>query len=103
MDDMEAMGAQGAEMPMEEPQEGQEGGYSILINVDPQGQMSVAPGPFMPEIEGEPAGTIKEALTMALSLHRAKGKPDPEADAQRGFDSAVNPQPQDDGDHEYRG
>ncbi len=97
MENMEAAGG----APMAAPEQEAPEGYQIVITVDGQGAMTVATA----ESEPVPAANIKEALTAALSIYKANGKPDPMADQQAGFDEAVGDpaMEKDPGDHEYRG
>lgn len=98
MDDMEA-GAT-PQMPPEGGQEPTQAGYTICIQVGADGKLSVGvdkeaaaapmPGAGM-EMEAEamaymPAGSIKEALTVALEIYRNDGQM-PDDGGQADFDS----------------
>lgn len=98
---------------MEMPQEGMSemapegmeapGGYEICIKVDAQGGISVgredareeSAEPAMSGEEGEytPAGSIKEALQIALTIFKGSGKaPSAAEDEQAGFNEAIEQQ-----------
>jgi hypothetical protein len=80
-------------------QESPEAGYTIEIAVDGQGAITVGlasdmADPTMPDREesgAQPAGSIKEALQMALDIFKASGQMNTTAmDEQAGFQKAMS-------------
>lgn len=69
------------------PAEGADTGYTLCINVTPDGQLAFGVERDGAEPTYKPAESIKEALTMALEAYKADGQMGDDGMADQEFDS----------------